>query len=150
MDKSQIEAALHAIILSNPQAISDFVGEELGFLGFDGINAGHLVVGQLRDENFAGKLANYVGPSFEQEYSNLDGDKRAKVAKVLETAISILPVVQGFIDPKKEQKPTPNPVAVKTKEDQNSKILGMPKPVFFLGLAVLLLIGFYVVLSKRG
>ncbi len=150
MEKHEIDAGLHSIILSNPDAISAFVGETVGFEGYDGISAAHLVIGQIRDKEFAGKLADLVGDSFEGEFSHLSGDKREKIANILEAAINYLPMAKALIDPKKGKKETPVADAeVKTKEDPKAKIMGIPKAIFFLGIAVIALIGLYMFFSRK-
>lgn len=147
MNDQQVTYGLHSMILSNPEGISSLVGE----LGFSGLDGSSLVRAYIRDKQFAGKLANVVGPEFDLAFDNATGDpakRREKISNILEAAVNGLSVLNQIVKPNQQPLPPQTQVTVRTKEDPKAKILGVPKAVFLLGVFVMVLIGFYFLLSR--
>lgn len=154
MTDSQVEYGLHQIILSNPAGVSALVGE----LGFEGVSSASLVRAQIRNPRFADELSAVVGPDFDMAVGNTEGSestraekRRQKVGEILSAAINGLQLVNQVVKPQSKPQTEPgSEVRVKTKEDPRAKIWGIPKAVFFLAVAVVLLISVYAFLNLRG
>jgi hypothetical protein len=147
MEKEIIDNNLRNIIISNPSGVAELMES----YGFEGNDPAYLVRAAIRDrENFVDKLENVVPEGFDG-FENAEGkNKREKLSNILNAAINVLGVADTFIKPnqQKEEKSGPE-VRIKPKEDRNSKILGIPKAIFFLGISVLVLILVFVFLSQK-